>query len=230
MILPKFFGQLLYYCQYFSNEIQYHDYNEPIHLVYAYIFEEQKTCYVGRTNNIKRRHRQHKNGYKHTNGKHTFDNLYKFCKNNEIEMTEPIILEEGLNAPESQRQEDYWLNHYKDNGYHMINKAITGENKGSLGAVLKWNYDKCKELAKECCSKEDYKKKYVGAYNIARRKGWIYDFFYNVKKPNGYWNDLENCIEECKKYKNIKELAINCGSCYNAIRKNKWQNLIKFKE
>ena len=142
-------------------------------------------------------------------------------------MVEPTILETNLTAIESQRQEEFWLNDFISKGYKMLNKASTGINKSSLGAVMKWNYEKCKEVAKECYNKEEFKKKYGGVYNLAKRKGWLCEFFENVKKPNGYWNNLENCIEESKKYQSLKELSIKCGSCYNIVRKNKWQKYLK---
>lgn len=217
--------------KYFTKEIQYRNLNEKIHCVYAYLFNDDKTCYIGRTSNIKRRHRQHKNGYNHSEGNKTYDNLWKYCEKHRIEMPNPYILAESLTAIESQQQEEEWLNKYIADGWKAINKASVGVNKSSLGAVIKWTYEACKAEAAKYRTKEEFKKNSVGAHNASRREGWIKDFLFDeVKLPNGYWDILENCQKEALKYKNFKDMTLNgAASCYNSIRKHKWQEYITFK-
>lgn len=216
--------------KYFHNEINYKGYHEKIHCVYVYQFDNEKVCYVGRTNNISRRDRQHRNGYLHSNGKREYDSLHKFCTENNIEMVKPIILEEGLNALESQIKEDSWLQQYKQDGWNTLNKAATGANIGSLGSGLKWTYDACLEESKKYKSKSEMKKMNQSAYNASVQNNWINDFFESLKKENGFWDNLDRCKEEASKYKNWKMLAIKCGSCYNAIKRNGWKDAITFKK
>jgi len=213
----------------FDKTILYKNYNEKIHSIYIYKFEKEKTCYIGRTNSLKRRHRQHKNGTKHKSGMMTYDVVYLFCENNKIQFPEPIILEEKLDAKESQIQEKYWVDYFKEKGWNLLNKANTGENIGSLGATIKWDYEACKEESKKYNSKHEMKLNNQSAYNSSLRNGWIDKFFIQVKKPQGYWQDINNCKEEAKKYKNIKQFAVNCGGAYNICRKNDWVKLLEFK-
>lgn len=216
--------------KYFDGKTHYRSPEDPVHCVYVYLIDETHSCYVGRTSLLKRRHKQHKFGWRHKGGKFLTDNLYKHCEENNIEMPEPIILEENLTAHESQDREEYWLNWYINEGWNTLNKAVVGKNKGSLGATLKWTYEKCKEEASKYKNKEAFKKENQSAHNSARREGWINEFFpVNSKLPDGYWNVLENCQKEALKYRNFKELSLKGGGCYNVIRKNKWQKYIKFK-
>ena len=135
-----------FYKQYVeSDENKYMDYDRKIHCAYVYEIKELNACYVGRTSRLTRRHNQHKHGCQ-SHGRLTYDRLYKFCKKHEIEMPDPIVLEKDLNALESQEREEYWLNHYKEEGWYTINKGQVGVHKGSLGAKLKWTSTSVRRL------------------------------------------------------------------------------------
>ena len=43
-----------------------------------------------------------------------------------------------------------------------------------------------------------------------------------MSKPNGYWNNYENCYNEAKKYKTKVEFARGAPSAYNSARRNNW--------
>ena len=78
----------------YDDSVHYMDYNESINCIYIYEYKDLNSFYVGRTNNIKRRHRQHCNGYGHKDGTRTYDIVYTFAKENNVEIPKPIILEE----------------------------------------------------------------------------------------------------------------------------------------
>lgn len=44
------------------------------------------------------------------------------------------------------------------------------------------------------------------------------------KKPSGYWDNFENCKNECKKYQYLKYLKINSPGCYYSLIRNKWKD------
>ena len=67
------------------------------HLVYVYIDEENMACYVGRTNNIKRRDREHRN----LNGKYRIDSLKDYFNDISRDIPQPIILRDNLLPEES---------------------------------------------------------------------------------------------------------------------------------
>lgn len=213
---------------FYDDSIHYMGYNEKKNFVYVYEFDEMKTFYVGRTNNIKRRDRQHRNGYNHSNGVKTFDNLYKFAKENGIELPKPKILEENLTAKESQEKEDYWKNKYISDGWKTLNKGTTGVGKGSLGATIRWTYDACKEESKKYNGKYDMKRGNQSAYFASVKNGWIDDFFENKKEVNGYWDNFENVFEAAKHSKNSKDMIKKFGGAYNSAIKHKWVKLLEY--
>jgi len=205
----------------FSKEKNLNSFNEKIHIVYSYEFKEYNAVYIGRTLDLKRRHRQHQ--------KDINDSVYKFCIENKCQIPDVNIIESGLTGEESQIQENFWLEDYLRKKWYVINKSSTGLNKSSMGSSYrKWDYEKCKIAASKCNSKEDFKNKFVGAYNISRKHGWIYDFFkFNLKKENGCFSTFEQCIDEIKKFKNLSDIRSNYPFLYQTICKNKWNEKAK---
>ena len=70
-MLSKRYGWMDKFDKYFSIEKQFHDFNEPVHIVYAYFFTETHSTYVGRTLKLKRRDTQHRYDQN--------DTLYKYA-------------------------------------------------------------------------------------------------------------------------------------------------------
>ena len=134
----------------FKKEDAFNNYNAEIHIVYAYEFKDLNSVYVGRTLDIKRRHREH--------AKNEKDSVFKFIKKNNRKLPEVKILEQNLTAENSQIQENFWLEDYLRHKWDVINISSTGLNKSSLGGSFrKWNYEKCQIAAAKCKSKEDFK-------------------------------------------------------------------------
>lgn len=198
---------------------------DKIHCIYVYVFEDKKSCYVGRTKNILKRDKQHRFGCRHSNGVMYYDSLWKFCDNNALVMPQPIILENNLNAKESQIKEGEWLSKYVCKGYNAINIAPTG----SLGSTIKWTKEKCLEESKNYISKCDMKKRNQSAYNSAVKNKWIDLLFENQKKPNGYWNNKENILDAALKSNNVRDMIKNFGGAYNMARKLGIINELKFR-
>lgn len=214
----------------FDGSIHYKDYSELIHCIYVYEYSGQKTCYVGRTSQLKRRHRQHKNGYGHKDGSRTYDVVYQFAAENEIEIPQPKILEEGLNAEESQRQEDYWRQKYIQDGWNCLNKAATGVGKGSLGASLKWTYETCKEEAKKYDCRYHMRLRCPAAYWPSVRNCWITEFFpQKRKKDDKWWEDLEHVKEAAAQCSGARDMVKKFGGAYNVARRNGWLKELKYK-
>lgn len=214
---------------YYDDSIHYTKYNEPVNCVYIYEYKDLNSFYVGRTNNLKRRHRQHCNGYGHSDGTRTYDVVYTFAKENVIEIPKPVMLEEKLTAEQSQDREDYWKKFYAEKGMNCLNKAITGVGKGSLGATIKWTYEKfCKESSKYTY-KTEMKLSNQSAYKAGVHNGWIDYFFKNRKKCDTYWNNLENVLNAAKECTGAKDMVKKFGGAYNAARKNGWTKLLKYK-
>lgn len=74
------------------------------------------------------------------------------------------------------------------------------------------NKENCIKESKKYSSISELQKSCYGCYMGLRRNGWLDEIFPNkdVRKAIGYWDDLNNCIEECKKQtqKSCRELLI----------------------
>lgn len=191
--------------------------NDKAHCVYAYIDEENKSIYIGRTNNIKIRHNSH-NNIQHKNKK--YDTVKTYFLNNDKDLPLPIILSENLTLEESQYYEDYFLKYYKDEGWSIINKGKTGVGIGSVGGfVQKLTYEYCKSVALTCKTRKEFQKIDSSAYKKSCAMNWIEEFI-----PNKMHNKrtYEECMEVAKKYKSIKEFRMNDLCVYSYCQRKKW--------
>ena len=212
----------------YDNSIQYMRYDEPVNCIYVYEYKDLNHFYVGRTNNIKRRNKQHCNGYLHRDGSRTYDIVYKFAKNNNISIPKPIILEDKLTAEQSQDREDYWKKFYIEKGMKCLNKGATGIGKGSLGATVRWTYDEfCKEALKYSY-KTEMKYKNQSAYKAGVHNGWINIPFENRKKKDKYWDNIDNVLDAAKNSMGAKDMIKKYGGAYNSARKHGWLNLLEY--
>ena len=208
--------------KYFDGDVKFVSFDDPVHVVYVYEVSETHAAYIGRTLDLQRRDLCHRN-------KTQNDTLFRYCQEKGIDVPRVKVLEEGLVAVQSQEREDYWKRRYQDMGWGIINKASTGVGSGSLGSIpRKWNYETCKEVAELCVSREDLKKRYVGAYNVARKNGWLKEFFPNImKREDGCFNTLEKCKEAATGFRTIMEIRRNYQFLYHRISKNKWTEEIR---
>jgi hypothetical protein len=198
-------------------------YKDPVDVVYRYYFPQNNAIYVGRTIYPKLRDYQHKTVEK--------DTVYKFAKENSIEIPPMEIIEEGLTVLQGAEREAYWEKHYRKKGFIIINKQPCG----SLGLMCrgKWSKEKCFEEARKYKSKSEFRKNCNYACTIATKKGWIneMDWLHIVKqRNNGYWKNKDNFLKEAKKYESKKELEKNnlaayvAGWKYGYLEDVEWKN------
>lgn len=214
----------------FTKSATYRDLKERVHSIYVYEINEYRTCYVGRSVDVHKRDLSHRRGRKHHDGSITYDSLFKFCEEKGIIIPKPIILEDNLDGEESLIREDYWLNVYKSNNWNILNVAKTGKNSGSLGQIMKWTYEACKEFASKYNFKSELKKANYTCYSECLKNGWFEEFGIKDKKthPNGFWNIKDNVINESKKYTNKTDFITNSYGAYNAAKKHNWLDELKF--
>lgn len=72
------------------------------------------------------------------------------------------------------------------------------------------------------------REKYGGAYNACYKNKWLSDLFTIEKKPNGYWNNLENCKNAALDCKNVRDFIKKYGGAYNVCRKKSWVDQLVF--
>lgn len=190
------------------------------HLVYIYIDEENMACYVGRTSNLKRRDREHRN----LNGKYKTDSLKQYFDNLQVEIPQPIILKDELLPAESQYWEDYFVKEYAEHGYFIINRGKTGVNTGSLGGgFIKWTKEKTLEESKKYKTFGEFGIGSPSVYQAAKKNKWVIEMTWLSydPMPNNYWNK-DRVIEESKKYSSRAEYEEKCPAGYSAALKKGW--------
>ena len=87
-------------------------------------------------------------------------------------------------------------------------------------ANCKWNHDTCLEEARKYKSRGEFQKKCKGAYDAARRNGWLDDCTWFEEQRRSW--DKESCLEEARKYKSRGEFQKKCKGAYQAALKNGW--------
>lgn len=187
--------------------------------VYAYIFEEQKAVYVGRTNNTVRRDREH------LFSSESYDTIARFCKIYDLMMPEMTILEVNLTLNESCDKEKFYIDKYRNAGYQIINRARCGNGSSSIGkiGIFKWTYETCYSEAKKFKYAKDFQKS-RSAYNSARKHNWLKDYTWlEFSRRDNYWNK-ETCEQEAKRYSSRNEFRINAGTAYRYAMNNGWIN------
>ena len=106
-----------------------------------------------------------------------------------------------------------------------INDYFWFKTKGEAISKSKTVYTKesCYEKAKKYTSKIEFLKSSNGAYVMAKKNGWIEEYFWLVhpKQYKGKF-DYEYCYKEAKKYKTRKEFQVGCSCGYYHARINKW--------
>lgn len=189
-----------------------------VYIVYYYIDDETNAVYVGLSNNIKRRHRQHST-YNLRHGKVESDIVYKYFHDTlGKDVPEPIILEKNLLSTEAQELERYYVELFAKEGRLVLNSAKAG----SLGAYGKWTKEMTYEEAKKYQSRLEFEKGNNSAYNAAKRNKWLDDYTWFAQSANiSKWN-YETCFEEAKKYNSRGEFQKCSVRAYHVALKNRW--------
>ena len=141
---------------------------ENSYVIYVYELSEFNKAYIGLTNNINRRDKEH-----------LFNDetsLSKFCKEHNLSLPEYKILEENLIPTEAKKKEKYWVDFYKDNGWEMFNISKTG----GLGFIkIKWTKKALQEEANKYITRGDFQKNNSTAYNSTCAKKLLDKLFSN---------------------------------------------------
>lgn len=186
--------------------------------VYKYEFKEYNAVYIGRTINRGDRHWAHIFGIDK-------DAVARFAYKHNIPVPEMEILAENITLEEGQHLEDEWVKFYKAQGFKVLNKAKTGKNKGSLGAIGwgKWTYETCYQEAQKYKTRKEFQRENVGAYTRALQYKWLddYTWFKPAKTGQTRWTK-QRCYDEAKKYFYIEDFRKLSTFAYEKSKKNGW--------
>jgi predicted GIY-YIG superfamily endonuclease len=187
--------------------------------IYSFEFEDNYV-YVGLTyspHNRKKYHLSDKNSS-------VFKHILKTNLIPEFKILTPFMRKEVASIEEGKI-----LDEYKNKNWLVLNKIKTG---GLGGDSSIWIEDKCVNEALKYKTRTEFKKMSGGAYQFARKHGFLEKCCSHMKYqqlPNGYWkNNKEICVLEAKKYTKISNFKINSGGAHTAVIKNGWYK--EFKE
>ena len=85
-----------------------------------------------------------------------------------------------------------------------------------------WTEEHCKEVALLCKSNGELQRKFSGAYNAARKNGWMNSYTWFEKKKDKKNYTKEQCKEIALKYNTLKDFRINEPYAYNRCIDKKW--------
>jgi hypothetical protein len=177
--------------------------------IYSYEFTDNHV-YVGLTYNIEKRHRDRLNDEN--------DSVYKHIKKTGLTPKLSIITE-YMDTNKAIYYESFYLNEYKEKGWFILNIKKTG----SIGGIeQKWNKTACYVLALKCVNKNEFRKKYIGAYYFASKNGWLDDIYQKIgiKTYNDYTYD--ECKNEAYKYKSRNDFRLGSNKYYKKALKSLW--------
>ena len=197
---------------------------ENSYIIYVYEIEEHNKAYVGLTNNITRRDKEHLFNIK--------SKLKIFCKEYNIPLPKYKILEEKLNSIEAQKKENEWVNFYKKNKWYLFNITKPGTLGGS---TIKWTKTALQREANKYKTRSEFCKNNNSAYVSVSHKKWMDELFKNhindgyltYRKKDNYWT-IDKLQDIVNKYKTRNEFRKNGHSYWTvAHNKNGWMNYSK---
>ena len=148
--------------------------NKYYRCIYVYELEETKTCYVGLTYSLHKRHLQH------LNNKY-YSAINEYCTKNNIELPLPIQKTPYIPKDEASKKEDYYVKLYKQNGWNVLNKQKAGNLGGSKDNIT-YTLELCKKLAVPYTKISDFAKDYITAYKYIRLYGWQDEVFAHIDR------------------------------------------------
>ena len=191
--------------------------DKPIYTVYYYKDKDTNSVYVGLTNNLQRRHKEHCNGFL-VHGELKYDIVYKYFHSLGKEPPEPFILKKDLYANDAQQYEKAYVEAFKNEGVNVLNLTKAG----SLGGLGTWTQEKCYKEAQKYQSRVAFAKNSNGAYNVARKNGWLDDYtWFTTPERSVKWTH-EACYQEARKYKSCIEFINGNGRAYKVAKENGW--------
>lgn len=144
-------------------------FEDKVDNVYAYVFNDLKSVYIGRTINLKERDENH----------HKYGSVFNFAKENGLDVPNQTLLETNITLVEGLIYENLYEEQYKSDGWNILNKAKTGLHSGSLGTIgkHKWSKKKCFEAAAKCKGRGEFHDKYYRAWKESVKNNWIDEMF-----------------------------------------------------
>ena len=194
------------------------------YVIYAYEDIINKSVYIGLTNNIKRRIKEHrKKNYK--NNIRQYDIVRQYFEDRGLVLPEPVIKCSGINGFEAQEMEDYYKEKYRNEGWNIINAGKTGKGVSSLGnlAFKPLTREECAEVAKQYKGRKELETNSWRVWATIKRNGWE-DLLPPKITRSGYRLDKSYYENLCGKYIDRNTIIKDNNRLYNLIKTRGWLN------
>lgn len=180
--------------------------------VYAYLFFDTKTVYIGRTIHPHERDFDHRNDEKSA----VFRYAHKFNK----DIPAMTLLSTGLSIETGLIKEDFYVKEFKRLGWFVLNKAKTGLKSGSVGLLRenKWTEKTCYAEAQKYKRYIDFERNSATAYNKAVKNKWVKQYTWLQRRVS-----LPRHISNRKKFVYTYELCESSAKRCNTLSKFKWK-------
>ena len=189
--------------------------------IYAYEDIVNKFVYIGLTNDIERRIKEHrKKNYK--NNIRKYDIVRQYFEDCCFGVPEPKILQSGINGFEAQELEDKFKMKYIEDGWNIINTGKTGKGVSSLGnlAFKPLTREECAEVVKQYNGRKELETKSWRVWATIKRNGW--EDLLPPKLKRGTKLDKEFYRKACNKYVDRNTIIKVNNRLYNLIKTHGW--------
>ncbi len=136
-----------------------------------------------------------------------------------------IIVFDGWHAKDKAgAAEQEIIDHYEAGGWEILNLVKTGALGGS---TIKWNKENLHKEALKYNTRSAFRTGSPSAYATTLRHVWMDDnceHMTPITKPNGYWNNKENCHNVAKKYSTRGAFRWAPGGAYAGSLRNGWMD------
>ena len=190
------------------------DPNSRTYAVYAYEDSANNAVYVGLTNNLARRDREHrKKNYK--NDLREYDIVRQHFEDVGLPTPKPIVLRDGMDGFEAQGAEDEFKSRYASDGWSLINIGRTGAGVSSLGnlAYARPGREECADIAGGCRSRAELKRKSWIAYTTIVMNGWE-----DLLPPKARKRDDSDWVRVLSEYRDRGDLMLRNRGLYKNLR------------
>ena len=192
------------------------------YVIYAYEDVINKFVYVGLTNDIKRRVKEHrKKNYK--NKIRQYDIVRQYFEDNGLVLPEPVIKCSGINGFEAQELEDKYKMKYIEDGWNIINTGKTGKNTSSLGnlAFTPLTREDCAKVVKLYNGRKELETNSWRVWATIKRNGWE-DLLPPKKGGSGFRPTKEYYRGKIGDICDRNVLMRENGNLYQVIKKHGW--------
>jgi predicted GIY-YIG superfamily endonuclease len=188
-----------------------------------YVFEfADNSAYIGLTHDPKARKSEHLSFGKKKNKSSVLKHIKKTNLHPEFK-----IVTDFMDEITAIKKEFEFIEYYKTNGWTLLNRAKAGSIGGKF---LYWTKDRCIEDAKKFTSRAKWAKTSTGAWESAKKYGWLKECYEHMKRPT-VWNKkwtLDKVIEVAKKCKNNSEMSKKFSGALDAVYSNNWSDKLVF--